>query len=143
MTVIQNTAVTGVRELQAALTRGMAQADLAARANVQLASLELIKEAQANFSGSHRKGYPHVPNGNNYPNVVTGTLRRSIISDGIRPLGPAFYSTKVGPTTKYGRRVELGLHPTGAYPYFGPAVKRVRAKVNTIAAANWAKLIRF
>lgn len=143
MTVIPNTVVRGLGDLEAALTRGQAQAALAARANVQVAALELIREAQSDFAGAHRKGQPHVPNPNNYPNVVTGTLRRSISSDGIKSLGPALYSTTVGPRTVYARRVELGLHPTGAYPYFGPAVKRVRARIGTVAASNWARLVRF
>ena len=53
------------------------------------------------------------------------------------------YSTRVGPTMKYGRRVELGLAPTGAYPYFGPAAKVVRAEMAAIATANWARFIKY
>lgn len=143
--IIPGLAVKGLGALEAALTRGEAQVELAARANVQLASLELIKQAQSNFSGSHRKHQRHIPNGNNYPNVVTGTLRRSIRSDGLRTIAPGVVSTKVGPTTVYGRAIELG-NPhshSGAYPYFGPAVKRVRAKVATTALAVWAKTVRF
>jgi hypothetical protein len=143
--IVPGFAVKGLGALEAALTRGEAQVELAARANVQLASLELIKQAQANFSGSHRKHQRHIPNANNYPNVVTGTLRRSIQSDGLRSVAPGVVSTKVGPTTVYGRAIELG-NPhsrSGAYPYFGPAVKRVRAKTAGLATANWAKFIRF
>ena len=145
MTVIPGLSVKGLAGLEAALTRGAAQADLAARANVQVAAATLIREAQANFEGEHKRHQPHVPNSGGYPNVVTGTLRRSIQSDGLRTLGPALYSTKVGPTTKYGRAIELG-NPhshSGAYPYFGPAVRRVRGKIGSIAALNWSRMIRF
>jgi hypothetical protein len=134
--------IRGLSGLEAAFTRGAAQADLAARSVVQVGALELVKEAQANFSGSHRKGQPHIPNGNNFPNVVSGTLRRSIQSDGVRAFGPAAYSTRVGPSTVYGRRVELGLAPTGPHPYFGPAVKRMRPKLAASAVTAWSK-IRF
>ncbi|MGN6724113.1 MAG: hypothetical protein ACTHJM_16015 [Marmoricola sp.] len=145
MSVIPRFAVRGLGDLEAALTRGMGQAALAARSNVELLALDLIKEAQANFSGSHAKGRPHISSANGYPNVVTGTLRRSIQSDGIKAIGPAIYSTRVGPSTVYARAIELGnpRSRSGAYPYFGPAAKRVRAKAGAIATANWSRIIKF
>jgi hypothetical protein len=143
VTALNGMTLRGFGDLQAALTRGQAQAALAARSMVELGSMALIREAQANFSGSHKRGQPHVPNANNYPNVVTGNLRRSIHSDGIRMEGPATFTTRVGPSARYGRRVELGLYPTGSYPYFGPAVKRLRPVLDSMAAQSWARALRF
>ncbi len=131
----------GMDELQRAFIRAGAQVDAAAKANVAEASLRLIKDARGNFEGSHKKGQPHV--GGNKPNVVTGNLRRSIMGAGLAHLAMGEYSTKVAPTAKYGRRVELGLAPTGAYPYFGPATAKLRNEMGAIAAANWAKHIKY
>lgn len=132
---------TGLDKLQAAFVRAGSQVDAAARANVSQASMILIKDAQGNFEGSHKKGEPHV--GGAKPNVVTGNLRRSIMADGIQHIAMGSYSTTVGPTMRYGRRVELGLAPTGAYPYFGPAAADLRQQMGAIAAANWERYITY
>ncbi|MBT2537195.1 HK97 gp10 family phage protein [Arthrobacter sp. ISL-69] len=132
---------TGMDQLQAAFVRAGSQVDAAARANVTQASMILIKDAQGNFEGSHKKGQPHV--GGSKPNVVTGNLRRSIMADGITHIAMGSYATTVGPTMRYGRRVELGLAPTGAYPYFGPAAADLRHQMGSIAAANWERHIKF
>lgn len=130
-----------MEELQRAFVRVGAQVDAAAKANVAEASNRLIKDARSNFQGSHKKGEPHV--GGNKPNVVTGNLRRSIMSDGLTHIAMGEYGTKVAPTMRYGRRVELGLAPTGAYPYFGPATAKLRGEMGAIAAANWARHIKY
>jgi hypothetical protein len=131
----------GMEALQEAFVRAGAQVDTAAKANVADATLRLIKDARDNFEGSHAKGQPHV--GGSKPNVVTGDLRRSIMAAGMVHHGMASYSNQVAPTMRYGRRVELGLAPTGAYPYFGPAAAKLRSEMGAIAEANWAKHIKF
>jgi hypothetical protein len=131
----------GLEDLEKAVVRAGVQADAAARANTNLAAATLIRDAQNNFQGSHKKGQPHV--GGDKPNVVTGNLRRSIMADSTKSFGMGIYSTQVGPTMKYGRRVELGLAPTGAYPYFGPAAAKLRAELGAIATANWARFIKY
>lgn len=131
----------GIDQLQAAFVRAGSQVDAAARANVTQASLILIKDAQGNFEGSHKKGQPHV--GGSKPNIVTGNLRRSIMADSLIHVAMGEYSTSVAPTAKYGRRVELGLAPTGAYPYFGPAAASLRRQMASIAAANWERHIKY
>lgn len=136
------TRLAGVGDLRAAFAQLAQGVDLAAQENVKQLASKLIKDAQANFSGSHPKGQPHVPNGENFPNIVTGTLRRSIQGGPIHRVGPGAYTTTVAPTARYGRRVELGLAPTGAYPYFGPAVKKLRGAATGIIAANIAKYLR-
>lgn len=136
-----NASWVGMEELQRAFARVGGQVDAAAKANVAEASMRLIKEARDNFEGEHEKGQPHV--GGNKPNVVTGNLRRSIMNSGLVHLAMGEYADKVGPSMRYGRRVELGLAPTGAYPYFGPAAAKVRDQMAGIAAANWAKHIKY
>lgn len=142
----------GLGELQSAVERGAAQANQAARANVVAASAMLTRDAMDNFEGAHRKNKPRVPNSSQKPNIVTGTLRRSIRGSGVIPLGFGFYSQTVGPSTVYGRRVEMGFSGTDsmgrhysqpAYPFFGPAVRKLRGEISAIAAANWRKFITF
>jgi hypothetical protein len=132
---------TGMDALQAAFVRVGAQVDDATRANVTQGSAMLIRDAQANFQGSHKKGQPHV--GGSKPNIVTGNLRRSIMADTLRHIAMGEYSQQVGPTMRYGRRVELGLAPTGAYPYFGPAAAKLRTEMGAIAAGNWARHVKY
>jgi len=132
---------TGLADLEKAFVRAGVQADLAARENVRVAAMTLVRDAQSNFEGSHKKGQPHVGGGK--PNIVTGNLRRSIMADSLNHYAMGVYTTSVGPTMKYGRRVELGLAPTGAYPYFGPAAKQLRAEMGAIATANWARFIKY
>lgn len=118
------------------------QADAIARQNVSDMAMRLIKLAQENFEGSHKKGEPHT--GGIRPNVVTGNLRRSIQAQGgIKAVGPGVYTTTVGPTAKYGRRVELGYkNMNRPFPYFGPASLKVRAEASSIAMENWLELWR-
>lgn len=132
----------GLDAFHEAFARMGAGVDVAARRNVTEATAYLIREAQSNFEGSHKKGAPHV--GGAKPNVVTGNLRRSIVGSGVRHDLMGGYTNTVGPTAKYGRRVELGMPGMGgAYPYFGPAAKTIRGRMAGIAAANWAKFVKF
>lgn len=140
MTVL-GISVSGVFDVEKALAGAAAQINLAARANVGQAAAELIRDAQSNFQGAHRKGEPHV--GGPQPNIVTGNLRRSILATGMRPTSTGGWTTEVGPTAKYGRRVELGFGGRGAYPYFGPAAARLRPRMEYIAAQNWARYVTF
>jgi hypothetical protein len=130
----------GMDQMHAAFARIGAGVDVAAQRNVVDASAFLIKEAMNNFEGAHAKGEPHV--GGPKPNIVTGTLRRSIIGTGVKHDGLASYSNEVGPTARYGRRVELGMPGMGgAYPYFGPAVAVTRRVMPAIATSNWGRYV--
>lgn len=141
----------GINEALAALTEMDARVDAATMVTTVQVAAELEARAKANFVGSHRRGKPHIPNGPpDRPNIVTGTLRRGIRSSPMAKLAGG-YSTMVGPTTIYGRRVELGFRGTDsrgrnydqpAYPYFGPAVKEVRVRSREIAITNWAAATR-
>jgi hypothetical protein len=131
----------GMDAFRAAIKAMNVQVGLAAQANVRDASAMVVREAMANFEGSHKKNQPRVPNANNRPNIVTGNLRRSIRSSGIVSLGGARFEATAGPTAIYGRRVELGYNNRGSYPFFGPAVKATRARMQEVATSNWAKYL--
>jgi len=77
------------------------------------------------------------------PTLSPATYAGRSLADSINHYAMGVYTTSVGPTMKYGRRVELGLAPTGAYPYFGPAAKQLRAEMAAIATANWARFIKY
>jgi hypothetical protein len=94
-------------------------------------------QAKRNFQGSHsRKGKSwvpgkHIPGSPDYPNVRTGSLRRSIRTTVRKGLGT--YTADVGPTMVYSRAVELGNGRGGrGYPYIEPAYREMKPRVNEI-----------
>jgi hypothetical protein len=141
----------GISEAIAALASMDKRVDAASMVTTVQVSAEVEARAKANFVGSHRRGQPHISNGPpDRPNIVTGTLRRSIRSTPMVRLAGG-YSSTVGPTVVYGRRVELGFKGTDSlgrnynqpgYEYFGPAVKEVRVRAHEIAITNWAAATR-
>lgn len=134
--------VLGLSELNAAIDRITAEATEVARTIVTTAGADTVREAQGNFEGSHKKGEPHV--GGDKPNVVTGNLRRSIRYTPPERLGMFEYSTQVGPTTVYGRAVELGYAARNVrpHPYFTPAAAHALERITATAEAEWAKFLR-
>lgn len=129
----------GLKALEGAIERVGGQADGAAKSIVARSAAVVEAAAKANFSGSHKKGEPHV--GGDKPNVVTGTLRRSIRADAVTRHGLGDYGTTVGPRAVYGRRVELGWKGSKGYPFFEPAVRDVRPQLRAIAAEEWRKFL--
>lgn len=134
--------VLGMQELFAAIDKIVAEAAEVSKTVVSTAGADVVREAQANFQGSHPKGKPHV--GGAGPNVVTGNLRRSIRYTPPERLGLFEYSTQVGPTAVYGRAVELGYAARNMrpHPYFDPATKHALEQVTAVAEAEWAKFLR-
>ena len=132
--------VVGLSEINAAFDKIMAETAAASRVIVAESALVVEKKAKSNFSGVHKRGQPH--EGGDRPNVVTGTLRRSIGNDGIHPDGLTGASTRVGPKMIYGRRVELGYQGSKGYPYFSPAVTDTRDEVLAIARRRWTTSTR-
>lgn len=123
----------GMSAYDAAIERLSVKLDEAVRMVVVKTSMALVREAQSNFSGSHRRGEPHV--GGNQPNIVSGNLRRSIKATPVTRFGRGDYGATVAPTMIYGRRVELGFRGSRKYPYFGPAVQKV--DMRKIATEVW------
>jgi hypothetical protein len=129
---------TGVPEFAAALEKTVARASIEARAAVVEVASELEKAAKQNASG--RPG----------PNVISGTLRRSLKHDPVEPWGVAGWRTRVGPTVIYARRIELGfrgvdslgrLYDDFGYPYFEPAFDRVRLTIPAVYAKHWQRAL--
>ncbi|TAK97609.1 MAG: hypothetical protein EPO08_21035 [Rhodospirillaceae bacterium] len=113
--------------------------DRAARTITVQSAAAVEGAAKRNFIGAHRRGMPHV--GGNRPNVVTGQTRRSIITDPVRHSAPGMWETQVGPTVRWGRRLELGLPPTRAFPYLAPGVASTEALRRSIAITQWGRAL--
>lgn len=128
----------GIPEFMGALEKVTRDADAASKMIVHTGSMKLVREAKANFDGSHKKGQPH--QGGDKPNVVTGTLRRSIRATPVEKTGLFEYSSSVGPTVVYGRAVELGYAPRNMrpFPYFNPAAEKVLPEIRDLAVNVWA-----
>jgi hypothetical protein len=138
----------GLAELQAAFVHLQARIQDAATDVVTRGAAIVEARAKANFVGSHAKGVPHT--GGDKPNVVTGTLRRSIRSEPAQKLGLLGSSVLIAPRAGYGRRVELGFTGTDSlgrrytqrpYPYFTPAVDDSRSRIRLMARQRFTDAV--
>lgn len=125
----------GVREFVAALDRMSTAMTEAGGPAVAAAAKVLQAEAKAQASG--RPG----------PNVISGDLRSSIVIDGPSRRTPWSWEALVGPTTRYGRRIELGFRGTDSlgrhfdqppYPFLSPAFTAATEAMFTACRASWA-----
>ena len=141
--------VFGLTEINAALSKVIKDSQEVARVIVAEAGLRVVTAARENFQGVHPLHGQHV--GGLHPNVVTGTLRRSIGNSGIHVRGFGEAVTTVGPRTIYSRRVELGFHGTDSagrsfrqppHPYFIPAVVEAIPSFREIAHRRWLQSTR-
>ena len=102
--------------------------EFAAEYAVAMTGLAVERQAKINANtGTHKRGEGHIPGTGPGPNVVTGTLRRSIRTD-VR-YGFGNYVAVVGAYAEYARAVELGSSrwKSGVkYPYLGPAADTLR-----------------
>lgn len=124
----------GIKEFEAAITAIVSAAEKATGDAV--AEAAHLVEAKAKSNASGRPG----------PNVVTGTLRRSIYVEGPKSVGMG-YSAKVGPSVIYARRIELGYQGTDslgrhydqpAYPFLKPGLDAARDEISSIFEKHWA-----
>ena len=101
----------------------VARTDAAVRGVVGTAAHELERQTKSIFETSHRRGTPTPEPPGNPPSVITGTLRRSIKTEGPRRIGFGSYEAQVGPTVVYARVQELGGGPSDlpARPYLKPS----------------------
>lgn len=105
-----------------------------AAVGIMRAGLEVERRAKKNFVGTRTyklmtsksgKAYlkisPPRHTGGQFPNVVTGNLRRSIHTTFVRGMGK--YTATVGSSMIYARSVEKGnrTNPAIKYPYLEPA----------------------
>lgn len=130
----------GLSKLYEAIEKMAEGADEAAREIVAKSAAVAEAAIKGNFAGTHKRGQPHV--GGDQPNVVTGTLRRSIRADTITRFGRGDYGTVVGPRTVYARRVELGYRGSRGYPYVKPGYEHARPEMAAVAREVWARFLR-
>jgi hypothetical protein len=83
--------------------------------------------------------------------VVSGTMRRSVHTEGPRVVGEGVFGTKVGASIIYARRFELGftgpdslgrVFPFRPRPFVAPAVRQARPLIGALAVREWRKAIR-
>lgn len=117
----------GLNEFKAAVDKLAIKSEEASREAIGVAAAIVEAEIKANFEGAHARGAPHV--GGDKPNIVSGTLRRSVHADPITRVDKNDYVTFVGPRTVYGRAVELGYNGSHPYPYTAPAFKSAKPKI--------------
>lgn len=132
--------IEGIPAVQSSLDALVLRVQTAARKTVMDGALLIEASAKRNASG--RPG----------PNVITGTLRRSIHPSTSQPIrtGPNRWGVEVAPHTVYGRRIELGFHGADslgriynqpAFPYFTPGVRSSRAGIYAAAVRNFARAV--
>lgn len=141
----------GISEFENALKKVVSESDRASALIVAKSAAVVVKEAQLNFQGSRKwvsgsRGGRHIDPaehvGGDKPNVISGDLRRSIKAEPIKRFGLNDYGTSVAPKMTYGRRVELGMNGSPGYPFFGPAVEKMRPLLEAIARETWAEFLR-
>ena len=112
--------VTGIPEFDKAIRSMETRVDEAARKFVLEGAERIKREAKKIFiTGSdasitskwHSDAWP-------LPTRRTGNLMNSIYSDGARKIGTGKWESQTGPHIVYGRRIELGFHGSGRWPYY-------------------------
>jgi HK97 gp10 family phage protein len=135
----------GINEVIAALEAVSLAAQETAKTIVKRSEAVVESEAKKQSTGSHKRGAPTTSRPGEPPDVVSGTLRRSIKSDPVSVNGWVAKGS-VYPTAVYARIQELGGttgHSTlPARPYMRPAYELSLPKMTAIAAEEWAKAIR-
>lgn len=126
----------GMDQVMHELADMVVRAQAGARETVVGSAAIVEAQVKANFIGSHRKGEPHVGGPGSYPNVVSGTLRRSVTHTPVTEVGLATFASTVGPTTKYGRRVELEY----GYAFVEPARQQSLPKVAAYSMTVWKRV---
>lgn len=90
-------------------------------------------------------------NGRPGPNVITGTLRRSVAVGTPIDEGPGIWSVEVAPTVIYARRIELGFDGVDSlgrvypkkypYPYMAPGVAEVVGRLAPVLFSAWSNAL--
>lgn len=127
----------GIKEWQAAMKERIRRMEAETRSMVAEGAHAIEAQTKENMStaGRHKKGTPTPATHGSGPAVISGTLRRSVHVVGPRSLGFATYEAMVGPTTVYGRRIELEYD----YPSLEPAVRKMQPTIQLIARKHWRR----
>lgn len=139
--------VHGASEVIAGLIRMAGESSVAAELIVKRAQVLVEGEAKKAFTGAHPRGMPTGSAPGTAPDVVTGTLRRSIMSSATETVDGGAVG-RVYPTAIYARIQELGGQ-TGrggattlpARPYLQPAYEASKPRISQIAAEEWARIL--
>jgi hypothetical protein len=115
-----------------------------ARQFVVESTAQVTRDAQENANtGAHGRGQGHLSGTGPGPNVVSGTLRRSI-KPTIAQRTPLGWSGTAGPSVGYARAIELG-NPNWAsgvkFPYLAPAIKTWKAGARELMTAIMGRAI--
>jgi hypothetical protein len=126
--------ITNLDDVLKAIDGAATKIEQGAQIGIMRAGLEIERRAKKNFVGARKykimtskKGNVYLKidpprhTGGQYPNVVTGNLRRSITTSFTRGMGK--YTATVGSSMIYARSVEKGnkQNPALKYPYLEPA----------------------
>ena len=135
------TSVHGVPELAAALDAIVARTTASAEIIVRRGQAVVEANIKKQFTGAHAKGTPTTSAPGSPPDVVTGTLRRSVTSE-TPVLNGAVATGRVYPTAVYARIQELGGRGLPPRPYMEPAHQASLAAIQRIALEEWARATR-
>lgn len=133
----------GVGEVKAALDRIVAESMAASVRIVKRGEAVVERNVKGELSlGAHKRGTPTTSAPGTPPDVVTGTLRRSVTSD--VPTLSGFVATgRVYPTVVYARIQELGGNGLPARPYMQPGYEASLPELRIIAEQEWAKACKW
>ena len=109
--------VDGISDFDEGLELLKARIDAAALAFVTLGGQIIADAAKLEFEGGSSAAPWQGPNFPK-PTAHTGFLRNSIRVDKIYRAEEGVWASDTGPTTVYGRRIELGYTGVGHWPYF-------------------------
>ena len=130
--------VTGIPEFDGSIDQMIIRVNMAARRFVLEGAEEIKVQAQKQFSGNstdawHSTAWP-------LPTRRTGNLESSIYMDSAKEISPGVWESTTGPHIVYGRRIELGFHGSGQWPYFTtrpfpfmqPGIERAIPKLDSL-----------
>ena len=112
-----------------------------------LAAVNIVRRSESvieanikrQFTGAHKPGEPTTSPPGSPPDVVTGTLRRSVVST--RPVRRGFEASgSVYPSAVYSRIQELGGGALPARPYVQPGYDESMDDVRRIAFEEWGRI---
>ena len=130
--------VSGIPDFDGSIDQMIIRVNMAARRFVLEGAEEIKVQAQKQFSGNstdawHSTAWP-------LPTRRTGNLESSIYMDSAKEISPGVWESTTGPHIVYGRRIELGFHGSGQWPYFTtrpfpfmqPGIERAIPKLDSL-----------
>jgi hypothetical protein len=136
--------VDGIDNFNKKLLEMQAKANLGSRRIVEQGGVLIANAAKQEFSAGG--GDPMPP----HPTKRSGMLQASIITQHIEENGTG-WSSETGPTTVYGRRIELGYPPGGTgpghqmtrpFPFLAPGFSNALPDISALAKLVWAETAR-